>query len=596
MSVQDVNPNSPNPNPGIGPPDNAVPDSDKGGHDRAKDDKKQANPKPMDPNNPTVASTDNSKKILDSIKQVDPGNVAGFIKKAVDAMMQIRAIDGASGGGGGGAGGMAGGGAPAATTSAAMGKGMLDVAKLLATAEKLGLKAILDALNSIMPALIPLLGDDDIVILDQAILAIITDTNVGVLSPLSLQTAQATADAIASVQLLNASSTAQDIINAVEIAATIGGPTLGVDPNSLANAIITSAIGTTIQQTLQLNNRVILLSVIINSSYISDQLANIPTFTGLEQQTIATNEAVNVTDGLYNLIVNNMLTAQGFLDILRQTQLNIQSASLKNAIGTDIAGIMGQIQSLISQFAGNIQDSEQDHQPRARLETVTEALQKHSKILALIKKKLDVSDIFQSMGSMAGQAQSQIQSMMGSIQGSIGSSGLATALQSSDIIPMTSTVSSTLQNILKSGQSPLSSLTPANLNDLLANGGSMLNSLTQTQVQSMLSALPPNLVMSLMGSGLTMMSNLDTNEMNSLLSSLPQNTVTMLLQGNPAVANFHSTSSTLAEQTSDIAAALSSVIATQTLGVKLMTILPNGTTVICEVVGVGDTITIGPVS
>jgi len=579
-SVTDVNSNSPNQNPGIGY--NTPPDDNDGAHDKAKKDKAQANPKPMNPDNPTVASTDGSKKILDAIKQVDSGNISGFIKKAVDAMMQIRAIDNASGGGGGGGG--SGGGSPAATTSAALGQGLINTAALLQTAEQLGLAAILNALNSIMPDLIPLLDDDSISMLDQAILAVITDTNVGVLAPLQVQNAQATANAISNVQALNNSSTAAQIVDATLTAtAALSSPSLGVDPTSLAYAIINAAVGSQITQTLPLNGVNVSMTIIINSSYIQDQLNNIPSFTGTEQQTIATNEAANVTTALAGLITTNTLTATNFLGILQTTQQNIQNASLQNALGTNVSNILGSISQLISQFSGNIQDSESNHQPRGRLTTVTDALQNHSKILSLIKKKIDLSDIFQQIGSMAGQAQSQVSSMMGSISQAMSGSGISSALAASNIIPTTSTVQSTLQNILQSGQSPLTSLSPASLNSLVSSGNAMLNTLTQTQVQSMLSALPPSLVMSMMGSGLTMMSSLTTNEINTLLSTLPVNTVTQLLAGNPSIANFNSTSSNLAEDTSDIAAALASIIATQASGVTLTAILPNGTTVICKV-------------
>jgi hypothetical protein len=581
-SVTDVNPNQPNPNPGVGPPQNKADDSKKGAHDRAKDDKKQANPKPMDPNNPTVASTDGKKTILDAIKQVDPGNVSGFIKKALDAMMMIRSIDAASGMGGGGS--LAGGGSSGATTSAAIGKGLIDAAQLLQTAQQLGLKRVLDALNAIMPALIPLLDDDSIQMLDEAILAIITNTNVGVLSPLSMQSATATAQAIAQVQSLSASSTNEQLVSAVLVAATIGGSSLNIDANSLASMILQAAVGQTISTIQTLNGKIIETRVIINSTYIQDQLSNIPSFTGMEQQTIATTVAADVATQLANLITTNTLTAQNFLDTLTNAQAKIQSLGLKNALGgVDINSILGNIQQLISQFAGNIQDSQQDHQPRARLDTVTKALQNHSKILALIKKKIDISDIFQNMGSMAGQATSQMQSAMSSIQSALGSSPIGQALQNSDIIASTSSISSTLQGILQSAQSPLQSLTSTSLNSLLMQGSSMLATLSQTQVQSLLAALPPSLVMSLMGNSTTMFSNLSTQEINQLLSTLPAQTINILLQGNNNLTNFHSSGSSLAEQTSDIAAALTVVIATQAVGTNLTTILPNGTTVICQV-------------
>lgn len=578
--AQDVNSNAPNPNPGIGPPQNDKPDSSKGAHDRAKDDKKQANPKPMDPNNPTVASTDGSKPILDAIKQVDPGNVSGFIKKALDAMMMIRSIDGASGGGGGGSGGSSGG-----TVAAAMGKGMLDASKLLAAAQSLGLKRVLDALNLIMPELIPLLDDDDISVLMQAIHAIITNTNVGVLAPLALQSSQATAQAIANVNSLSATSSVSDIVDATMTVASIGGPTLNMDVNSLAYMLMTAAVGTVLTQTLRLNGSVVTTTVRIDSSYIQDQLASVPSFTGTEQQDIATDESVTVANQLVTLISQNALTASAFLDILRNTQANVQSKSLKNAIGTDLNGILGQLMQLISQFAGNIQDSEQDHQPRGRLETVTEALQKHSKILGLIKKKLDVADIFQSMGGLQGQAMSQIQSMMGSIGQSITGSGIAQALQASDIVPMTSTITSTLSNILQSAQSPLQSLTSSALNGLIMDGSSMLNTLSTEQVQSMLGALPPSLAMSLMGSGTAMFSNMSTQEITSLLGTLPTHTLNLLLGGQDNIINFNSAGASQAEMTSDIAAALSAVISTQQIDTVLMTVLPNGTTVTCTVAG-----------
>jgi hypothetical protein len=577
----DVNSNAPNPNPGVGPPQNDKPDSSKGAHDRAKDDKKQANPKPMDPNNPTVASTDGSKPILDAIKQVDPGNISGFIKKALDAMMMIRSIDGASGGGGGGGGGGSSGG----TVAAAMGKGMLDASKLLAAAQSLGLKRILDALNAIMPTLIPLLDDEDINVLMQAIQAIITNTNVGVLSPIALQTSQATAAAIASVNSIDSASTTEDIVDATLTVASIGGSTLNIDVNSLAYMLMTAAVGTTIIETLQLNGAVVVTTVRLDSSYIQDQLANIPSFTGTEQQDIATDESATIANQLVTLITQNALTAAAFLDILRNTQANVQNKSLQNVLGTDLNGIMSQLMQLISQFAGNIQDSEQDHQPRGRLETVTEALQKHSKILGLIKKKLDVSDIFQSMGGLQGQAMSQIQSMMGSIASAAGSgSGIGQALQTSDIVASTSTIQSTLANILQSAQSPLQSLTSSALNSLVMNGSAMLNTLSAGQVQSMLAALPPCLAMSLMGTGTAMFSNMTSQEISTLLDALPIHTVNLLLAGDTSMINFNSSGASQAEMTSDIAAALSSVISTQATGTILMAILPNGTTVTCTVI------------
>jgi len=252
-------------------------------------------------------------------------------------------------------------------------------------------------------------------------------------------------------------------------------------------------------------------------------------------------------------------------------------------LGTDMAGLLGMAQQLISQFAGNINDSKEDHQKRGKLETVTDALQDHTKILSLIKKKMDVSDIFDSMKSMAGQAPQQVQQMMGQIQGAISGSGIAKAIESSGIVPMTSTVQNSLQSILQSAQSPLASLNSDSLNDLITTGSTMLNKLSPTQVTSMLSALPPSLVMSLMGTNLTMMSNLDTHEINSLLSKLPQSTVTLLLQSAPDIVNFHNSTSSLAEHTSDIAAALAAVISTEVVGTTLKTILPNGTTVTCEV-------------
>lgn len=580
--VTDVNPNQPNPNPGVGPPDNKADDSKKGAHDRAKDDKKQANPKPMDPNNPTVASTDGKKPILDAIKQVDPGNVSGFIKKALDAMMMIRSIDAASGMGGGGS--LSGGGSSGATTSAAIGKGMIDAAQLLHTAQQLGLKRVLDALNAIMPALIPLLDDDSIAMLDEAILAIITGTNVGVLSPLSVQASNATAEAIASVQSLTATSTPSQLVQGVIAAATIGGSSLNLDPNSVAAMILQAAVGHTITTIQVLNGKIIETRIIINSTYIQDQLAAIPSFTGTEQQDIATTVSVDVATALSNLITTNTLTAPNFLGILTNAQAKIQSLGLKNALGgADLNSILGNIQQLIAQFAGNINDSEQNHQPRGRLDTITETLQKHSKILALIKKKIDISDIFDKMGSMAGQATSQVQQAMSQIQSSLASSPISAAMHNSDIIASTSSVSDVLSNILQSAQSPLQYLTSSSLDSLLTAGNSMLQPLEESQVNSLLAALPPSLVMSLLGNGTTMFSNLSTQEINELLAALPLQTINLLLQGNSNLTNFHSSGSSLAEQTSDIASALTVVIATQAVGTNLTTILPNGTTVICQV-------------
>jgi hypothetical protein len=581
-NAKDVISSAPNHNKGVGPSENAVPDSNKGGMNRATDDKKEANPKPMDPNNPTVASTDGKKKILDAIKQVDPGNISGFIKKAVDAMMMIRSIDNASGMGGGG-GGSSGGASPG-TAAAALGKGLIDASLLLEAAERLGLKAILDALNAIMPELIPLLTDDEIYILDQAILSVITSTNVGVLSPLEVENANATAAAIAGVNSLSETSSNEQLLAGLLTATTtIGGPTLGIDPNSLAYLILTSAVGSVFTRDVQINGRRVVITVRVDSSYIRDQLESIPTFTGLEQQEIAAEEAVIITSDLVDEITRGVLTAQSFLNILRGSQARIQDASMMKALGTNMAGLLGMAQQLISQFAGNINDSKEDHQPRGRLETVSDALQQHTKVLSLIKKKLDVSEIFDSMQSAAGQAQSQIQGMMGQIQSAVSQSGIANAMMSSDIVAMTSTAQSSLQSMLQSAQNPLVALNSTSLNSLINTGGAMLNTLNQTQVQSMLSALPPSLVMSLMGTNLTMMSNLDTNEMNALLATLPQSTVSTLLAASPTIVNFHNATSSLAEQTSDIAAALASVISTQEVGTFLKTILPNGTTVSCLV-------------
>jgi hypothetical protein len=362
----------------------------------------------------------------------------------------------------------------------------------------------------------------------------------------------------------------------------LGSATLGIDPNSLAYQILNSTVGTQLVKILDINNTIVKQTITIDNSDVLDQLNDIPTMTGTEITDIAQQESVNVANQLVNYIQTNTLTAQNFYNLIFNTANNIVNNGLQQVIGTDLNNILGSLSSVLPQFSGNMNQTLSQHQPKGQLQTINITLQKHGKILAIIKKKLTIAQALRLQQAMNNNSldTTNTQAWLSSVDSAIGGSGVESAL--SDAGNSFSQVGSDLATNLSNGGSAFNFMGLSQVGNLLSGSVPMLNTLNVQQMVSMLSAMPTSTALSMIGKGALMMSNLNSSQINQLLQQLPQATVSQVIGSQQTVTNYMSTGATFSEQASDTAVALSMRVSTTPVGTILKAILPIGVTIVSE--------------
>lgn len=373
-------------------------------NDTAKKHKNKNASEQQQTTNPTSASQDPKKAILDAIKGADPQNVVGAVKKALDAMITLKMIDSLT--------------SPAGISSIA--SGALGQA-LQSLASQAGLGNMLTLMNIVSSQAQGLLGSTGSKILGDAMTGMISGTPVGILTPASMSAATSMSSTIAAAQ---ASSSVTQI---AQTAAAIGGPLLGVDPQSLAGTIAAAASGSIINKVTNVNGTNINASITVGPQLTKD-IGNIPSFTGMEAVNIAQTSAASIATNLQNSITSTLgiSSLSGLSSVLSNGLSGSQTPALAGAIagalngsisdiadqglqsvlGSNLSGMLSNAQSLIPNIAGGLQSALNVHTPLTNLNsgTMNKVLNEATKVTGLGKMIGKISSIFGKSSSESDQA------------------------------------------------------------------------------------------------------------------------------------------------------------------------------------------------
>jgi hypothetical protein len=327
----------------------------------AKDEKKENNAKNINPDNPTAAAAPKSKEIHDAILEVDPSNVAGSVQKALHCMVTLKMMDKLTSPAG-----------IAEMAAGAMGGALGNIAGALG-----GPDLACALLKGAMPALTGgVMNRAGISMLNGAIGGMLDGSSVGALSIDSVVGAASTAASIAA-----ASSAIYNPNMVLTTAASIGGPTLGMDPTSLSYALALTTPGMKIKKSQIIKGIVIESTLTVLDSTIYDQLGNIPRFTGTEHVEIAQAHVAPLTAGLNSAIYSGLgatLSGGSLQDIAKFAIAGGIGGAVGSALGGAIGGVlnggigsivdgglskvlgfglndlMGNVSSLLPNIAGNL--------------------------------------------------------------------------------------------------------------------------------------------------------------------------------------------------------------------------------------------------
>lgn len=286
-------------------------------------------PNNLKADNPTAAAGDPSKEIHDAIMDVDPSNIAGSIQKALHAMVMIKMMDKLASPAG-----------IASMAAGALGGGLGGLAKAV------GAGAMLGGLSAAMPALQGSLPGSHLGALNIGMQGMITGNPVGVLAAASVATA---AQTVASI------TGAASVINpnrSINTAVYLGGPTLGLTPESLAYRIALSTPGATIKTSNIIKGVAVATTLEVVDSFMHDQLGVIPKLAGDEHIGIATAHIPVMNYGVGNAMVSTLHTA-GLIGgevagaylggAVREITGNLANAVSGALGGGNIGGVLGNV-------------------------------------------------------------------------------------------------------------------------------------------------------------------------------------------------------------------------------------------------------------
>lgn len=348
-------------------PNNQQPkDTSNNAQSLAKTVKTNNNPSFAAPTNPTAASQP-AGEILTVVKAADPSNLGGVVVKALDAMIMLKMMSSLT--------------SPSGTSN--MLTGALGSA-LQQYAGQVGLVAALSSINAAMPIIAPQLSLNNSIVLNNAINSMITGVAVGALATTAVATATALSGTITSAVASNNPALIAGV------AGTIGGPALGVAPNTLASQIVGAAVGSTIATTAVIAGATIGTNILINSNAIQSQLSTVPSLTGMEPINIATAAASGIVTGL------STLGAIALPSLMAAAQSNIITAGLTTLFGVGLSGLMGVASTVIPNIASSITSALSSHTPLTALNPglMTTALQNSVRALALGQLALNIANIF----------------------------------------------------------------------------------------------------------------------------------------------------------------------------------------------------------
>lgn len=282
-------------------------------------------PKNLKSDNPTAASQDPGKEIIEAVMAADPGNIAGAVQKALQAMMMIKMMDKLSSPAG-----------IASMAAGAMGGGLGGLAKAVGTGAMLGgLGAAMSSLQASLPG-------SQLGALNLGMQGMISGNPVGALA------ATAVAAAADTVATLAGASSIIDPYAGINAAVKLGGPTLGLTPGDLAYRIALSSQGTTIKTSNIIRGVAVATTLEVVDSFMQDQLGIIPKLGGDEHIGIATAHIPVMERGIGVGIVGTlheagMIAGDIVGDYLGGAVSNI-TGGLADAVGGalgDVGGVLG---------------------------------------------------------------------------------------------------------------------------------------------------------------------------------------------------------------------------------------------------------------
>lgn len=353
----------------------------------------QQYPSNMSANNPTSASASSEQYVLQAIKSVDPSNVVGVVRKALDAMILLRTMSSVSSTGG----------------IAQMVSGGLTGA-LQSLSGTIGMSSVLNQLNAISPTL----SAPSQYLLNEAIGGMLSGTGTGALSSASVSAASALSSAI------SAAVSSNSVAAIANTAATIGGPLLGLQVSSLAQTIASLPVGQSTTQTLNTGSATVQTVISILDSTVADQLATIPALTGSENVEIANNLVSSILFEIRQLGLAQLSA------IILSAQASATDQGLQKILGTTLSGILGSVGTLIPNIAPAISTVLPEHVPRTVLNqsTMQTMLQNATKVMSLGRMAFNIANMFGS--TMSEQAQS----VAGSLASAVSSMPVGASLTS----------------------------------------------------------------------------------------------------------------------------------------------------------------------
>ena len=334
-------------------------------------------PKTLKSTNPTMASAP-MMEVLDAVKQADPKNIVGAVKKALDAMMMLKQISKLT--------------SPAGIigmASGAMGGAFQEIAGAF------GMQGALGMFNQCMPDMMNILPPSQISALNSGLVGMINQQAVGFLHPDIVNAAMTTQSVIAA-------ATNSDVVNDIIMAAaTIGGPSLGLDPTTLAGRIATAVVGSTIVEYEYINGVQVKHELFVQYSNIQDQLGNIPSLTGTEHVVIPMQYQSPMAQDIATMIRNvggiAGVTAPLLSNLISNSVANLADQGLSKILGSGIDGLLGNVTSLLPNIAGNITGVISSlNLPNMVINSgnITKAMQETTKILAIGKMSFKIADMF----------------------------------------------------------------------------------------------------------------------------------------------------------------------------------------------------------
>jgi hypothetical protein len=323
----------------------------------------QLAPQNLIPTNPTMAAAINQ-EVLAAIKNIDPQNIVGIVKKSLDAMLALKTINSVSSSGG-----------LNSMISGALGGALQQLSS------NVGLENALNQLNTILPTISSSLSSSMISNLNTALNSMISSTSVGILSANSVNAAQSLAN------IINSASNVNSLVNT---AANIGGSLLGLSVDSLASQIVNLATNQSLLQTLNINGQNISMTISPSTANIQGTLSNIPSLTGLE--------GVNIASSLITPTALSLITSgpSQLLNILNTLSSSIVDSGLSTVLGAPLSGLLSRVNILLPDIAANITNTLAVHVPKTTLnpQIMNNVMQQATKVLALGQMAHDISSIF----------------------------------------------------------------------------------------------------------------------------------------------------------------------------------------------------------